>query len=75
MGNASCTNIYFETDVYQTWLSEATLMPSFVEREHTTLDLVNNIPENLQLGEYITNSSVDVGIAANWKCYNCWYDR
>ena len=47
--------VYIKTDVYQTWLMEATFKRSFVEREHTNDDSVgaNTIPENLEIGEYV----------------------
>lgn len=59
--NAECTDVYFETDVYQTWLAESTLMPSFVVREHVFADSPGDYlePEGLDLGEYVSNYSVD----------------
>lgn len=48
------TAITFEIDVMQTWYFDYTLLPSFVEREHSVTDNVgdNLVPENLELGEY-----------------------
>lgn len=54
----NCTALHIETDVYQTWLKEATLKPSFVEREHVTDDTrgKHTVPEQLETGDYIVNS-------------------
>lgn len=32
--NESLSLLYLETDVFQTWFNDCTLLPSFVEREH-----------------------------------------
>lgn len=55
--NDGMTNIYIETDVLQTWAFDYNVKASFVEREHTDNDAVgaNTVPENLQLGEYVSN--------------------
>ena len=49
------TRITFTTDVYQTYLFDKIMKPSFVVREHTNNDTigVNTIPEELETGEYI----------------------
>lgn len=49
------TWVYFETDVLQTYLTEYTVKPSFVEREHTNDDTVgkHTFPENLECGEFV----------------------
>lgn len=50
------SDVYIETDVIQTWLFDYQLKASFVEREHTDNDTIgsNTLPENLELGEYIS---------------------
>ena len=55
--NENCTKIYFETDCYQTWLFDINYSKCFVEREHVNDDTIglHTIPENLELGEYISN--------------------
>ena len=55
--NDGTTRIYIETDTFQTWQFQIQYKASFVEREHTNDDTIGNnvIPENLQLGEYVTN--------------------
>lgn len=57
--NENCTRITFETDCYQTWLFQIKYKESFVEREHVNDDRVglNTVPENLETGEYVVNSS------------------
>lgn len=53
------TNIYIEEDILQTWMFDYTLNPCFIDREHTLDDRIgsNIIPESLELGPYITESS------------------
>lgn len=53
------TGIYFTTDAWQTWGFNIEYMPSFIERKHVTNDGVgaNTIPEGLETGEYIVNST------------------
>ena len=55
--NDNMTELRVETDVMQTYLTEYTVRPSFVEREHTIDDVLgrNTVPEGLELGEYICN--------------------
>lgn len=55
--NDGMTRVYIETDTFQTWQFDIQYKASFVEREHTNDDTIgtNLIPENLQLGEYVTN--------------------
>lgn len=52
------TEIYIETDVFQTWQFDFTYLKSFVERKHVTDDLVgkHTILEGIATGEYIVNS-------------------
>lgn len=49
------TWVYIETDVLQTYLTDYTVKPSFVEREHTNDDTVgkHTFPENLECGEFV----------------------
>ena len=56
--NDGCCELSLETDVYQTWLFDHTLQTSFIEREHVDDDGIgkHTIPENLEMGEYISNS-------------------
>lgn len=54
--------VYIKTDVWQTWQFDITWKNSFVEREHVNDDTLglHTIPENLETGEYIINSVVDL---------------
>ena len=56
-----CTIIEIETDVIQTWLFDYTVLPSFVEREHTNNDTIglHTVPEGLETGEYICNNKFE----------------
>lgn len=56
--NENCTDIFIETDVFQTWYFQLEWNRCFVEREHTNNDNVgvNTYPEQLETGEYVTNS-------------------
>lgn len=59
--NDNCTNVYIKTDVYQTWLFDTEVKPSFVVREHLSAaqDYVgaNLVDEGLETGDYIYRSN------------------
>ena len=57
--NNSTTAITIETDVFQTWLFDVEIKPSFVAREHTNDDTIgaNIVPENLETGDYIATTN------------------
>lgn len=68
--NPNTTNIYIETDVYQTWLAEANLKPSFVVREHVADDTKgkNLVDESLDTGEYKMENYTPVNkMGLNWN--------
>lgn len=52
--NEGTTEIVFETDVYQTWLFDVTIQPSFVLREHIRDDKrgANIVPEKFNFQDY-----------------------
>lgn len=52
--NTNSCDIYFEIDVYQTWLFDRIIKPSYVEREHSSTDNVgdNIVTESVDLGYY-----------------------
>ncbi len=58
--NDGRTDLHIETDVMQTWMFDYTVKSSFVEREHVSNDTVglHTVPENVELGEYISNGFV-----------------
>lgn len=64
--NENCTLITIETDVYQTWLFDINYKACFVEREHVNDDTIglHTIPEGLETGEYIRNTSTSSGTDA-----------
>ena len=53
--NEGTTEIVFETDVYQTWQFDITLLESFVKREHSKTDNIgdNIVPEPFSFDEYV----------------------
>ena len=57
--NDGMSTIKLETDVFQTWQFDLEYKASFVEREHVNDDTIgkHTIPEGLETGEYICNSS------------------
>lgn len=59
--NENMTYIYIKTDVWQTWMFDITLENSFVEREHVDNDYpgAHTIPEGLEYGNYVINSTQD----------------
>ena len=79
--NDAVSEIEFSLDVMQTWHFNYELEECFVEREHTTTDVIgeNTVPENLEIGDYLyldagktfqnkhLESDFSVCIAALWK--------
>ena len=66
--NDSMTMITIKTDVFQTWQFDLNYKPCLIEREHTNDDTIGNntLPENLELGEIVTNgSTTNFGIGIN----------
>ena len=62
--NENCTDIYIETDVFQSWQFDIEWNRCFVEREHVNNDTigVHTVPEDIEHGEYINTSKIDFGI-------------
>lgn len=62
--NDNMTEIIIQTDCWQTWQFDITLMPSFVEREmiNPNQDIPGNnlIPENFETGEYVVNGTAEI---------------
>lgn len=52
--NEKTTEIVFETDVYQTWLFDCELLPSYVIREHSATDKkgTNLVPESFNCTDF-----------------------
>lgn len=57
--NPSLVDIKIETAYFQTWQFDLVFKDSFIEREHVNDDTIglHTIPEGLETGEYIVNSS------------------
>lgn len=55
VNNITC-QVEYEIDVMQTWFFDYTLGQCFVEREHSATDVAgdNTVPENLELGDYVS---------------------
>ena len=55
--NNEVTEISFEIDFMQTWLFNYNLEECYIERQHTTTDVIggNIVPEPVALGEYVFN--------------------
>ena len=70
--NDNFTDVVFEIDPIQTFMFDITVKPSFVEREHTNDDTVgsNTIPEDIELGEYISSG---VQSAFVYNIVYCYY--
>lgn len=68
--NDEMTEITIETDVFQTWQFDIIYKTMFVEREHVNSDVIgeHTVPEGLETGEYIVNSSTDLQ-GMNDFCY------
>lgn len=72
--NPNTTNVYIETDVFQTWQFAITFLPSFVAREHVADDTVwkHTLPEPLSKPEYIYTQlyskvyDTSTGSQTNW---------
>lgn len=62
--NNVTSEITFEIDVMQTWFFDYHLNECFVEREHAMDDSIgaNTVPENLELGEYISEGIDKTGL-------------
>ena len=63
--NDNMTAITISTDVWQTWCFNLSIKKSVVEREHVENDAfgLHTIPENIEYGEYVTNSNTSFDIS------------
>ena len=66
--NEGTTEIVFETDVFQTWLFDVEVLPSYVAREHSTVDIPgdNVVPEPFNFDGYHFYSVFDDSSLTNW---------
>ena len=68
--NENTTDLYIETDVFQSWLFDITINDSFVVREHVADDTIGKhlVDEGLDTGEYIQENYSKVGkMGASWN--------
>ena len=65
--NEGMVELQLELDVLQTYLFDFTLLPSFIERQHTATDTLgeHTIDEGLELGEFVVNKSTDMQLYEN----------
>lgn len=66
--NEATTEIVFETDVYQTWLFDVTLKPSYVVREHSKTDEIgdNLVPESFNFQDYVYQTAKEDTSLNEW---------
>ena len=59
--NENTTDIFFHTDVFQTWYWNLTWNRCFVEREHVNDDTfgLHTVPEGLETGDFVCNNMID----------------
>ena len=64
--NEGLTEISIQTDIYQTFRSQLSVLPSFTVREHVNDDSIgaNTIPEGLETGEFVNSHSSAAGLGA-----------
>lgn len=65
--NEGTTEIVFETDVWQTWQFDITILDSYVEREHSVTDgyFDNTVPEAFNFQNYSYEKAADSPLG-NW---------
>ena len=63
----NCTAVSIKTDVWQTWQFELTYKPVLIDREHQNTDVAgdNLLPEELEVGDFVTNGNVTTFGSAN----------
>lgn len=58
--NNNTVDVFYTTDVMQTWLFDYYMEECFIERQHTETDILgeNTVPEGLETGEYLDTPAV-----------------
>lgn len=71
--NELTSRIYIKTDVYQSWMFEMILEPSFVEREHVLNDGIglHTMPENLEIGDYRVQEYIPLDLSNTANALIC----
>ena len=64
--NPELTILTLEEDFFQSWQFDIVYENSFIEREHVTDDTIglHTVPENLETGDFIINSSSNSGVGS-----------
>lgn len=59
--NNNTVGVYYHLDVLQTWHFDYSFNQCFIERQHTTTDVIgqNTIPEDFELGDYIFDHATE----------------
>jgi len=62
------TEIEIEVDVWNTYQKDISIKHCLIEREHTNNDTIgeNVLPENVDIGDYITTAKKDVTFLKSW---------
>lgn len=66
--NENTTELVLETDVYQTWLFDVTLLPSYVVREHSETDNFgdNLVPEKFNFQDFHYTKAFSTDVLNEW---------
>ena len=64
--NNNVTEIQFELDHWQTWMTELQIGQCYVEREHVANDApgIHTVEENIPFGEYVVSSELEKDLGA-----------
>lgn len=65
------TSLTIQIDVFQTWLFDINFTPCMIEREHVPSDVFgeHTMPENFELGDYITYTKKPVEVLTGHPCF------
>ena len=65
------TELTIQIDLFQTWLFDFSFSPCMIERQHVTNDTkgLHTIPEDFELGDYITYVKKPIEILQGEPCY------
>lgn len=69
--NNITTAVHFEIDVMMTWMGDFTLGDCFIERQHTTTDVIgeNTKEEGLETGEYVIQTYSQTNLFNDYAIY------
>lgn len=55
--------LHLTTDVFQTWCFDVTYKKSFIERQHSAVDYVNTIADNLDVGQMVRKGGLSIDLS------------